>query len=128
PTRACCARSFPPVNREPTPEETPPPAPPWTPLPPWGPPGRAAPAPPPVVSLRPPIAREPALATTPPKAAAPSQLAVAVEKLRSADQRFREVRCDVQGGVGYLRGSVARGEDLFGLPRAVSQLPGVERR
>jgi hypothetical protein len=54
-------------------------------------------------------------------------LAAAVERLRLQDGRWRAVQADVRAGVVRLRGSGAAGEDLFGLARAASRLPGVAR-
>jgi hypothetical protein len=85
------------------------------------------PQPPIVVTLRPPIASEsPQLSVVSP-VRAPLALAVAIDDLRLADDRFRFLRAEVKGGVVYLHGTAGRWEDVFELAQAVARLSGVER-
>jgi osmotically-inducible protein OsmY len=90
---------------------------------------QSAVTPPVVVTLRPPLPREatitPEVKPEPPRAS-PDQIR-AVDRLRARDERFREVRPEVQGGIVRLRGPVPHWSDMYELAQAVSRIPGVQR-
>ena len=122
----------PPVSSAPAPAPNPPPTPPSALV------SRPGENPPPVrgpvsspvqVTLRPPLAVEPvsALPPAPAPTARPIDLAGAVDRLRMADERFRQVRVETTDGIVRLRGVVPRWEDMYELAQSVSRLPGVER-
>jgi hypothetical protein len=56
-----------------------------------------------------------------------TRLAEAVERLQQQDLRFRRIRPEVRGDTVFLRGWVARWEDLFDLAKGIARLNGVER-
>jgi hypothetical protein len=81
------------------------------------------------VSLLPPIpltSPPPAVPQAVPSSNGPA-LIEQVEQLRRRDARFQQVRVQVTNRAVFLRGVVARGEDLMDLAQAISRLPGVER-
>ena len=59
------------------------------------------------------------------EAASSMELGEIVDRVRSADPRFGEVRAEVSNGRVTLSGRVACAEELIELGRALSQLPGV---
>jgi hypothetical protein len=97
---------------------------------------KSEPADHPIVSLLPPVfTTSPAALTTPPVVLlAPRPPAIPVKKgllavvdqLRTADDRFREVRAEVSDGRVTLSGRVDEMETLIDLGRAISHLPGVQ--
>lgn len=56
-----------------------------------------------------------------------SDLQATIERLRAADARFLNLRAEVRDGVVVLSGRVRRGEDIIGLARVLSRLPGVRQ-
>jgi hypothetical protein len=88
---------------------------------------------PPVLGPARPSPRESAFVTPPLSPSRPASpggaggLTEAVERLQQQDARFRRIRPEVRGDTVFLRGSVARWEDLFELARGIARLPGVER-
>jgi hypothetical protein len=69
--------------------------------------------------------RETSTKLLPPRAE-PS-LAKTVDRLRRADDRYKHIDVQIDGGVVILGGAAYRQGDLDDLAQAVSQLPGVER-
>src|SRR5262249_31820616 len=57
----------------------------------------------------------------------PGDLLQSIERIRQAEERFRDVRAEVVDGAVFIRGSVRRGEDQFDLAQQISRLPGVTR-
>jgi osmotically-inducible protein OsmY len=58
--------------------------------------------------------------------AEPPDLASAIEALRRKDERFRRLTLEVRQKTVYLRGTVARWDDVTELANAVRRLPGAE--
>lgn len=58
---------------------------------------------------------------------ATADLFQAVERLRQADARFRDLEFDLRGGIVRLYGAVQHGADAMELAQAISKLPGAER-
>jgi osmotically-inducible protein OsmY len=56
----------------------------------------------------------------------PPDLSSTVEALRSKDERFRRVKVEVRQRTVFLRGAVARWDDVTDLANSVRRLPGVE--
>ena len=86
------------------------------------------------VSLLAPVAladtpRPAAVPVPPPAPVAPAveSPAAAIDRLRTADERFRPIAAELQGGVVIVHGGTARGETVMAFAQAISQLPGVER-
>jgi osmotically-inducible protein OsmY len=84
--------------------------------------------PPIVISLRPPLPPDPPPAVVVPVSAQVTPpLETAVERVRSADARFRQVRLEIKDGIVHLRGMVPRGEDMYELAQQIAKVPGVKR-
>lgn len=56
-----------------------------------------------------------------------SDLAGAIERVRQAEERFRDLRAEVVDGAVFLRGVVRDPADQFDLAQRLAQLPGVTR-
>jgi osmotically-inducible protein OsmY len=82
--------------------------------------------PPIVISLRPPLPPD-VPAVVPVAAAAAPNVEAAVNQIRSADARFRQVRTEIQDGVVHLRGLVPHGEDMYDLAQRLAKVAGVKR-
>jgi hypothetical protein len=87
-----------------------------------------APAPvtlgPPVTLLAPVLTPAPQAANPPPAA---DSLVAAVERLRQGNERFRQVRVEVEGSAVFVLSGSAPAEHVMAFARALSALSGVER-
>jgi hypothetical protein len=91
-------------------------------------PGEAVPLTPPIViSLRPPLPPDLPATVVPVSAQEAPNLEAAVDRLRSAEGRFRQVRPEIKDGVVHLRGLVPHGEDMYELAQRIAKVPGVKR-
>jgi hypothetical protein len=86
----------------------------------------------PVVVLLPPVpvtpaptTRTPANTLSVPREEEKVDLAAMIERLKFAEERYRDVRVEISAGRVTLSGRVDSAEHLIDLGRAVSQLPGV---
>jgi hypothetical protein len=80
---------------------------------------------PPVTLLAPVLTPAPPTATNPPPAA--DSLSAAVQRLRQSDNRFRQVRVEIEGSAVFVGGGDVPAEHVMALARAISGLQGVER-
>jgi hypothetical protein len=90
----------------------------------------AGPACTPAAELLRPILRPVSPAPAPPApspAAAVPDLTAAVERLRRGDERFGQLRAEVQGRAVIVRGTARCGEDVTAFARALARVGGVER-
>jgi hypothetical protein len=83
--------------------------------------------PPIVISLRPPLPPESPATLVPVSAPAAPDPEAAVNQVRAADARFRQVRIEIQAGIVHLRGIVPHGEDMYELAQRLAKVPGVKR-
>jgi hypothetical protein len=91
-------------------------------------PGEAVPVTPPIViSLRPPLPPDPPAGVIPVSAQTSPHLEATVERLRSAEPRFQQVRTEIKDGIVHIRGQVPRGEDMYELAQQLAKVPGVKR-
>lgn len=85
----------------------------------------------PVVVLMPPVpvvtpvVKTPAITLSMPREEEAVNLATLIERLRFAEERYRDIRVEVSAGRVTLSGKVESAEQLIELGRALSQLPGV---
>jgi len=90
--------------------------------------GAAVPMMPPlVVSFRPNFTTDRQASTRPVIGKTSGDLANVLQKMRMKEERFRQIRPEITGGVVQLSGVVPRLEDMMEFAQAVSRVPGVER-